>query len=286
MEIKCIFLFVQNVMEKLRLYTVKRCKIVMIMCHPRSGSTNLEECISQHDDISHTAPFDVIAISCFLKRLLYPLKFILDGIFGLILTVPNKKFSGSSMAEEDYIFLPTEHPHLIYPWMIPIFDDFECSVGEYQIQFIVQTIYNSCHFNNKKMHISKPLGYAMYFDLICNYFPDDTKFIIPLRHPKQCIPATAVLAFHVMDKFNVVTEEQFRKYFNELTYETESTKIFENIYNHAGNMNYRSRTCYILFEEWIKNPECDLKRVCEFLNLQKAVTHKKQTEYKNNKIEN
>jgi len=265
---KLIFLL-QDVLEYSGIHLINHdFQLVVIMCHPRSGSTNLTECLVQNKKISYTIHADTLMAPVLLRILLYPLRKIIGSIWSLLIKTKNKKITADCVAEEDHILALRHHPHCYIAALNrhQIAGRFPCKVGQYDIQFMLKYIQNTATWNKKKIHIAKPLGYAMFFDQIIKEFPANTKYIIPLRDPRKSIPSTAALGYMIQSNFGRLNDETFLQWTSKHLHDTISMNIYIHLANFAQDSEHDK--LFLGFEQWTSDSQGELNKVCDFLGIE------------------
>ena len=229
-------------------------KVIFVLGHPRSGTTNIQSALVSHPDCFSGQVSDIIFASLIQKYAMQPFLFLVDFILNTVLRVnqKNHKMTATEPLEES-IFL------ILCFFRSPIFTFsslMECrelsergsNFDDWQMRFVRQCMVRVIYFRRtpgkQQTYIGCPLNFCANMEITRKHFPH-ARFVVTVRDPKESFPS-------IMDYVTMVNKEELlsdswrRK--AEITLTISSNRFYKGMASWEGD----DLTHWIDFNQWKK----------------------------------
>jgi len=246
-------------------------KLVFILGHQRSGTTNVHKAVSSLQGCTTGTLFDLLFPSLLLKYTLRPMAGLLNRIY--------LKISGYEIANHNYGLLEELEEHLLMMHqfggeVIPgvLFPHLgkdrkyveECLVTKpIHFQFIKRCLARILKYQGtaQSIYIGCPLGFSQDPMQLLQHFPG-AKLVVCARKPVDAIPS-------FVDLLQALTRADFSKEFDtrmKVIYDVYSTKVYQSLACATETVR-EDRIFWLSFDDWKENAPKQLQRIWDFLGV-------------------
>jgi len=238
-------------------------KLVFILGHQRSGTTNVHKALSSINGVTTGTQFDLIFPSLILK---YVFSHLASGVNWLFFRqvvqaeISNHKFGVFEELEEHLLMLHYFGGEVISTVLFPFlgensnFLEQAIKIEPHHMKFTRRCIARTLYFQRKptSAYVGCPLGFSLNPALLRKHFPF-AKIIVCARDPVRAFPSFVDL-IRALTKAPLPYDEKFVVRINVL-YNIYSTRVYQSLSDFPGDKH----TMWLDFENWKKNAPRELE---------------------------
>ena len=227
-------------------------KVVLILGHPRSATTNLQKSMMSAPYTTGGNQYDLVFPSLILKYLCWPFRGLVNWYFFKNVVQGDTANHQMGIYEELEEHLLLHHLAVGDAWAgclnPPLSEDKEflrksSTFEPYMIKFVKRCIVRNIVFRGDydKIYVGGPIIFAACPDFVRKEMPY-AKLIINVRDPKQSFPSLVDMALNLLnDQLNDTFKLRLRNY-----YEVMTVMLYRNLSKFEGD----DQTYWLDFDNW------------------------------------
>ena len=242
-------------------------KVVLVLGHPRSGTTNLQKSLMSLDFTTGGNQYDLVFPSLTLKYLCWPLRRAVNWFFFRSVVQGDTANHQMGIDEELEEHLLLHHLAVGDAWAGCLFprlsEDKEflrksAKFERYQIEFVKRCIVRNIYWRGAadKIYVGGPICFAGCADLVRKVMPK-AQLVISVRDPKQSFPSLVDMALNLLgDELNDVFKLRLKNYYEAMTCP---------LYTALARFEPDELTYMLDFENWKKDSQAEIEHVWKWL---------------------